>query len=117
MKFSKVYLLIFSFILCFLFIVPLSGAEQLNDGLTKQIVYADGREALKGSPEERGVDSVLQAVAPARQMTSSMDVKIPLNERCNAIISLEKPYTIEQMTGRDMWKNYNALVGFQIILR
>jgi len=114
--FKKVSLFISGFILCFLFVVPLSVAEQINDDLTKQIFSVEGLKAMEGSLQEKGVASVVQAVAAARQMASSFDVKIPLNERFNAIFSLEKPYIMD-LAGRDIGKNYNALIGFQIILR
>jgi len=115
-SFKKVSLFTSSFILCFLFIVPLSGAEQLNDDLTKQLFSVEGLKTLTGSLQEQGVASVVQAVAAARQMSSSFDVKIPLNEQFKAIFSLEKPY-IKDLAGRDIGTNYNALIGFQIVLQ
>ena len=115
-NFKKTYLFISCFILCFLFIVPLSGAEQSSNDLTKQVFSVDGLKTLKVSLEEKGVASVVQAVAAARQMASSFDVKIPLNEQLNAIFSLGKPYIID-FAGRDIGKNYNALIGFQIVLQ
>jgi len=115
-SFKKVSLFISGFILCFLFIVPLSRAEQLNNDLTKQIFSVEGLKTLKGSLQQKGVASVVEAVATARQMASSFDVKIPLNERFNAIFSIGDPYIID-LAGRDIGKNYNALIGFQIILR
>jgi len=115
-SFKKVSLFISGFILCFLFIVPLSKAEQINNDLTKQVFSVEGLKTLKGSLQEKGVASVEQAVAAARQMASSYDVKIPLNERFNAIFSLGKPNSID-FAGRDIRKNYNAVIGLQIILR
>ena len=116
-SFKKVSLFISGFILCFLFIVPLSEAEQLNNNFTKQIFSVEGLKTLKGSLQEKGVASVEQAVAAARQMASSFDVKIPLNERFNAIFSLEKPPMIDLAGRNDVGKNYNALFGFQIVLK
>jgi hypothetical protein len=113
---KKVSLFISVFILFFLFIVPLSWAEQINNDLTKQVFSVDGLKTLKGSLQEKGAATVVQAVAAAREMASSFDVKIPLNERFNAIFSIEKPNVMD-FAGRDVGKNYNALVGFQIILR
>ena len=76
----------------------------------------EGLKTLEGSLQEKGVASVAQEVTAVRQMLSSYDVKIPLNERFNAIFSLEKPY-ITDLAGRDVGKNYNALIGFQIVLQ
>ncbi len=115
-SFKNVSLFISSFILFFLFMVPLSKAGQIDNDLTKQILPVEGLKTLKASPEDRGVDSVLQAVAVARQIEPAFDFKIHLNERFNAIFSLEKPFTID-VASRDTWKNYNALIGFQVILR
>ena len=115
-RFKKVSLFISSFILCFLFIVPLSVAEQINDDLTKKIFSVEGLLSMERSLQDKGVASVVQAVSAAKQMASSYDVKIPLNERFNAMFSLEKPY-IGDLIGNDIGKNYNALIGFQIILR
>jgi hypothetical protein len=114
--FKKVSLFISGFILCFLFIVPLSGAEQSNNELTKQGFSVEGLNALKGSLQEKGAAPVVQTDAVARQKASSFDVKIPLNERFNAIFSLGKPY-ISDLASRDIGKNYNAVIGFQIVLQ
>jgi len=115
-SFNKVALFISGFILCFLFIVPLSGAEQSNNDLTKQGFSVEGLKTLEGFPQEKGGAAVVQAVAAARDMASSFDVKIPLNERLNAIFSLGKAYIMD-FAGRDMGKNYNAVIGFQIVLQ
>ena len=103
-RFKKVSLFISSFILCFLFIVPLSVAEQINDDLTKQIFSVEGLLSMERSLQDKGVASVIH------------DVKIPLNERFNAMFSLEKTPMID-LADRNIGKNYNALFGFQIILR
>jgi len=114
-SFKKVSLFISSIILCFLFNVPLSVAGQSNNDLSKQVFSVEGLKTLEGSLQEKGVASVEQAVAAARQTESSADVKIPLNKRLNAIFSIEKPYSMD-LIGKDIKKNYNALIGFQIIL-
>ena len=119
MKFSnfrKTYLLIFGFILYFLFNVPLAGAEQSNDDLTKQGFSVEGINTLEVSPQEKEVASVAHEVTAVRPMLLSYDVKIPLTERFNAILFLEKTY-ISDFSGRDTGKNYNALIGFQIVLQ
>jgi hypothetical protein len=114
--FKNISLFISSFIFFFLFYAPLSSAGQIDSDLTRQIIPAEGLKSLKASPGERAADSVIQAVAVARQIESAFDFKIHLNERFNAIFSLEKPFNID-VASRDTWKNYNALIGFQIILR
>jgi hypothetical protein len=114
-NFKKTYLFILGIILCFLFIVPLSGAEQSNNDLTKEVFSVEDLKTVKGSLQEKGAASGVQVVATARQMTSTFDVKVPLNDKCNAIISLGKP-AITDLTGRDIKQNYNAVIGFQIVL-
>ena len=108
--FKKLSLFISGFILCFLFVVPLSKAEQLNNDLTKQVFSIEDLKALKAPLQEKGVASVDQAVADDRQ------IKIPLNERLNATISFEKLPMID-LADKNIEKKYNAFFGFQIILR
>lgn len=115
-SFKKVDLFISGFILFFLFIVPLSGAEQSNNDLTKQDLSVEGLDTLESSPQEKEDASVAQEFTAVRQILSSYDVKIPLNDRLNAIFSFEKPY-ITDFAGRDLGETYNALVGFQIVLQ
>jgi len=115
-NFKETYLFILGFILFFLFIVPLSGAEQSNNDITRQGFSVEGLKTLEGSPQEKRVISAEQTVTAVRQMLSSYDVKIPLSDRFNAIFFLEKPY-ITDFAGRDVGKNYNALIGFQIVLQ
>ena len=115
-SFKKVSLCISGFILFFLFIVPLSGAEQSNNDFTKEIFSVEDLKAVKGSLQEKGAASVVQSVAAARQRASSFDVKVPLNQQCNAIFSLGKP-TVRDLTGREIMQNYNAVIGFQIVLQ
>ena len=115
-NFKKTYLFISCFILCFLFIVPLSGAEQSNNDLTKQGFSVEGIKTLEGSPQEKEVAYAAHEVTAVRPMLLSYDIKIPLTERFNAILFLEKPY-ITDFAGRDVGKNYNALIGFQIVLQ
>lgn len=113
---KKVCLFISGFILIFLFIVPLSGAEESNNDLTKQIFSVEGLKSMEGSLQEKGVASFVQAVSAVSRIASSVDFKIPLNERFNAVFSLEKP-NITDFAGREIKKSYNALIGFQIVLR
>ena len=115
-RFKKAALFISGFIFFFLFFVPLSRAEQSNNELGNQIFSVEGLRSMERSLKEKGVASVEQAVSAARQMVSSSDVKIPLNERFNAMFSLEKPPMID-LGDRNIRKSYNALFGFQIILR
>jgi len=115
-NFKKTYLFISCFILCFLFIVPLSGAEQSNNDLTKQGFSVEGIKTLEGSPQEKQVAYVAHEVTAVRPTLLSYDIKIPLTERVNAVFFLEKPY-ITDFAGRDVGKNYNALIGFQIVLQ
>jgi len=115
-NFKKTYLFISCFILCFLFIVPLSGAEQSNNDLTKQGFSVEGIKTLEGSPQEKEVAYAAHEVTAVRPMLLSYDIKIPLTERFNAIFFLEKAY-ITDFAGRDVGKNYNALIGFQIVLQ
>lgn len=114
-SFKKLSLFISVFVLCFLFSVPLSGAEQSNNEPTKQLFSVEGLKTLKESLQENGVASVIKAVSAVGQVASSFDVKIPLNERFNAMLSFGDPY-IRDLAGRDIRKNYNALIGFQIKL-
>lgn len=115
-SFNKIVFFISSFFFCFVFIVPLSGAEQSTNDFTKQIFSAQDLTFLKASLQEKGTEPVVPEVSDAGHKTSSFDVKIPLNEQLNAMFSLEKPY-IADMTGRDNRQFYNAVVGFQIILQ
>ena len=115
-SYKKPYLFISVFILFSLFIVPLSGAEQSINDLTKQDFPVEGIKTLEGSPQEKEVASVAHEVTAVRPMLLSYDIKIPLTERFNAIFFLEKAY-ITDFAGRDVGKNYNALIGFQIVLQ
>jgi hypothetical protein len=115
-SFKKVYLFISGFILFFLFIVPLSGAEQSDNDITKQGFSLESMTTLEDAPQEIRVSSFDQAVTVVRQKLPSYDFKIPLTERFNAIFSLEKPF-ITDFAGKDIGKNYNALFGFQIVLQ
>ncbi|MFZ2196977.1 MAG: hypothetical protein WAV13_04525 [Thermodesulfovibrionales bacterium] len=82
----------------------------------KQGFSVEGLDTLESPQQEKDVASIAHEVTAVRPMLLSYDVKIPLTERFNAIFFLEKPY-ITDFAGRDVGKNYNALIGFQIVLQ
>ena len=113
---SKISLFFSCFIFSLLFIVPLSGAEQADNDLSKQVFSAEGLRTLEGSLEEKDITPVVQTVSMEKVKASSFDVKIDLNERFKAFLSLGDQ-GIRDLAGRDMGQSYNAVFGFKIVLQ
>lgn len=109
-SFKKIALFISSLVLFILFIVSLSGAEQSDNELTKEVFSVESLKTLKGPLQDKGI---IQAVEATSESASSFDVKIHLNERFNAIFSFGDA-EIRDLSGRYRGKNYNALCGFQL---
>jgi hypothetical protein len=102
-------------ILCLLINASPSRAEQLASDLSRQIFSAEALKTLNGIQEDKGVIPVDQTAA-ASKGTPSFDIKVALSERFKAFLSLGD-MTIRDLSGRDIGQSYNAVVGFQIILR
>jgi len=115
---KKISLFLSSCLFCFLFNVPLAGAEPLDKEFTKTIFSGAAAKNIQGFLQSDEVLPVVQAIAKARDMAASYDVKFALSERFKAFISLGHPY-IENLAGRDTVKNYNynAMFGFSIALQ
>ena len=115
---KKISLFLFSCIFCFLFNAPVSGAEQADTDLSKTIFSEATVMNIQGAFHSDEVLPVVQAIAKARDMASSYDVKFSLNERFKAFLSLGRPY-VEDMAGRQDSHNqhYNARFGFLISLQ
>jgi len=115
---KKISLFLFSCLFYSLFNVPLVGAEPPDKEFTKTIFSGDTVKNIQGALQSDEVLPVVQAIAKARDMASSYDVKFSLNERFKAFLSLGRPY-VEDMAGRQDSHNqhYNARFGFLITLQ
>ena len=113
---SKVSPFLACFVFCFLFLVPVSGAEQSDKELSRQIFSMESPGTLKGSLRENVITPVVQSVAAARDLASSFDVKIALSERVKAFLSLGE-LKMKDVIGKEIDQNYNAVFGFQVMLR
>jgi len=113
---KKISLFLSCCILCFMFNASVSGAEPPDRELTNKVVSGTNLEKIQGALKSTEMLPVVQAITKARDMASSFDVKFALSERFKAFLSLGRPY-IEDLAGRDTGKNYNAKVGFLIVLQ
>jgi len=91
-------------------------AEQPVNDLSSQIFSAEVLKTLNGYHGEKGVAPVIKPVATSKDMGSSFDIKLPLSEQFKAFLSFGDQ-NIRELNGRDIGQSYNAVVGFQIILR
>ena len=112
---KKVFIFLSCSILCFLINASLSRAEQPANDLSRQVFSAEVLKTLKWYQEEKGVTPVIHPVNASKDM-ASFDIKIALSDQFKAFLSLGD-LTIRDLAGRDIGQGYNAVFGFQIILR
>jgi hypothetical protein len=113
---KKISLFLSCCILCFMFNASVSGAEPSDKEITNKVVSRTDLERIQGALESTEMFPVVQTITKARDIASSFDVKFAVSERFKAFLSLGRPY-IEDLAGRDNGKNYNAMVGFLIVLQ
>jgi hypothetical protein len=112
---SKVSLFFSCIILCLLFIVPVSGAEPLDNMLSKQVLSTEGPKTAEGSLQEKEISPAVLPATAAEDQASTYDVKIPLGERFKAFFSLGD-LNMRDLSGRGIGHNYSAGFGLQIAL-
>ncbi|MDH4232264.1 MAG: hypothetical protein OEW04_09590 [Nitrospirota bacterium] len=115
-SFKRLTVFLSCFVLFFLFNASVSRAEQPNKEPAKKILSGMNIKKIQVALHSTGSLPVLQAMAQAREMASSYDVKFDLNERFKAFLSFGQPY-INDLSGSDSGQNYNAVFGFLIELR
>ena len=94
---------------------PQSRAEQPVSDLSKQIFSTDVLKTLEGFRGEEGVTPVIDSTAVSKD-SASFDIRVALSERFKAFLSLGDT-AVKDLAGRDVGQSYNAIVGFQILLR
>jgi hypothetical protein len=99
-----------------MFNASVSVAEPSDKELTNKVVSGTNFEKIQGALKSTETFPVIQAITNARDIASSFDVKFAVSERFKAFLSLGQP-KIEDLSGRDTGKNYNAKVGFLIVLQ
>jgi hypothetical protein len=115
MNYKKISIFLSCSISCLLIFASLSGAEQPAGDLSKQIFSAEVLKTFERYQWEKGVAPAADSTE-ASKGAASFDLKVALNERFKAFLSLGDQ-TVRDLAGKDIGQSYNAVFGFQIMLQ